>query len=94
MKQHCTQQQYFRLAELGVKDIGIFNLYELLRMAPEGFEVCKMSNTEYEGCFNTENAMEVSERFNNPSEAAAQLLIELIEKKIIGVEGINERLKN
>lgn len=93
MNYYCTVEQFKKLISLGL-DTPIFDLCYLLKMAPEDFQLQKITNTEYEAWYGSGTIFEVSQTYSNPAEACAELLITLIEDKFITVDGINERLKN
>lgn len=93
MNYYCTGRQTEELQQLGVRPCT-YTLSELIKMAPEDFQLQKITNTEYEAWYGKGSIFEVTEKYFNPAEACAELLITLIENKFITVEGINERLKN
>lgn len=95
MNYYCTEEQIKILVSLGVNySYQKYSLDDLIIMAPEDFQLQKITNTEYEAWYGKGSIFEVSRTYPNPAEACAELLITLIENKFITVDGINERLKH
>ena len=68
-----------------------FDVAELLQLAPSCFTINRFS-LGFEAWYNDSIPIMESEVYDNPAQAAAELLIRIIEHNLIAVEEVNKRL--
>lgn len=94
----CTErlQEHFNIGHyIGSSRVdnisSAFTVAELLQMAPDCLSIHRFSNG-FEAWYSDHIPSLESETYNNPAQAAAELMIILIEEKVMAIEEVNNRL--